>query len=537
VKSTKPNSAGPGWAGGPETQQMGTRTLLIAGAIAVVGGLLFPLSAHILDVLLIFSVSLTAAALVTTFSARGALQVQGFPLLIVLATMLRMALSLSCSKLILVQGDAGTIISLFGTIFVRNNPVLAILVFGTLAAIIFGIIYKTVKAISRTGTEFTADIVPIKQISIDSDLNAGVINKSQALSLREKIARERGFFVAMAGAARFILCCAVIELVIVIVNMVGSMTMGVAGGTTTAIPIKTYATLAVGAGMMTQISALVVAAASVYLVRKSSVSAAVNVGAVEQGFTKRIKVVAKAPGESAEITNPAANPDIKDEKKVITEDLEWFDESAEGENEKDDFDLWVWEEIKDSDYHEAIAALIESKSTDEARMILIAAERVEELPVTIPVNIAMRLAKRGRKCLLVDLDSQRDAISKVFELDSAEHGDEAQRKAAATARPTCISNLWVWSANNSGKGDCDGDMTNIKDALASLESRYDRLVIYAPNLKVRADSNTIASCAQAAMLFGSKGEFEGSSISDFRKLLNSHGCTIFEPSNGFAEGL
>jgi hypothetical protein len=500
--------------------------------VAVVGGLLFPLSSHILDVLLIFSVSLTAAVLVTTFSARGALQVQGFPLLIVLGTALRMALSLTCSKLILLEGDAGTIISLFGTIFVRNNPVLAILVFGTLATVIFGIICRTVKAISRTGTEFTADIVPIKQISIDSDLNAGVINKSQALSLREKIAHERGFFIAMTGAARFILCCAVIEFVIVIVNMVGSMTMGVAGGTTTAIPIKTYATLAVGAGMMTQISALVVAAASVYLVRKSSMSAAVNVGAAEQEFAKRIKVVARVPGDSAEITNPAANADIETKEKVITEDLEWFDESGVGENEKDDFGLWVWEEIKDSDYYEKISALIESKSSDEARMILIAAERVEELPVTIPVNIAMRLAKRGRKCLLVDLDSQRDAISKVFELDS----DKAEGKAAVTGRPTCISNLWVWSANNFGKGNCDGDMTNIKDALASLENRYDRLVIYAPNLKVWADRNTIAGCAQAAMLFGSKSDSEGSSISNFQKLLNSHGCTIFEPSDGY-EGL
>ncbi len=537
MKSTKPNLAGAGSSCGPEPQQMGTRTLFIAGSVAVVGGLLFPLSAHILDVLLIFSVSLTAAVLVTTFSARGALQVQGFPLLIVLATTLRMALSLTCSKLILLEGDAGTIISLFGTIFVRNNPALAILVFGTLAAVIFGIICRTVKAISRTGTEFTADIVPIKQISIDSDLNAGVINKSQALNLREKITRESGFFVAMAGAARFILCCAVIELVIVIVNMVGSMTIGVAGGTTTAIPIKTYATLAVGAGMMTQISALVVAVASVYLVRKSSMSAAVNVGAVEQEFAKRIKVVARVPGDSAEITNPAANSDIKAEEKVITEDLEWFDESAEGENEKDDFGLWVWEEIKDSDYYEKIAALIESKSSDEARMILIAAERVEELPVTIPVNIAMRLAKRGRKCLLVDLDSQRDAVSKVFELDSSEDGDKVQRNAAATGRPTCISNLWVWSANNFGKGDCDGDITNIKETLASFESRYDRLVIYAPNLKVWADRKTLAGCAQAAMLFGSKSDSEGSSISDFQKLLISHGCTIFEPSDAFAETL
>jgi len=159
---------------GPGTGQNGARTLFTAGVIAVVAGLLLPLPAHILDVLLIFSVSLTAAVLIITFSARGALQVQGFPLLIVLATMLRMALSVACSRLILSQSNAGTIISLFGSFVVRNNCVLAILVFGALAIVIFRTICKAVKDISGAATEFTADIVPIKQITRARPLTYGV---------------------------------------------------------------------------------------------------------------------------------------------------------------------------------------------------------------------------------------------------------------------------------------------------------------------------------------------------------------------------
>ena len=371
-------------------------SLFIAGAVAIIAGLLFPLSSHILDVLLIFSVSLTAAALIITFSARGALEVLGFPLLIVLATMLRMALSVACSKLILVQGDAGTIINLLGGIIVRNNCMFAILTFGALAVVIFGIICKAVKGISRTGTEFTVDIVPIKQIGIDSDLNAGVINNSQALKLREKIARETGFFVAMSGAGRFMLCGAVIELVVIIVNIAASMAVGAVTPTTPEISVKTYATLAVGAGTMTQISALLVVLASVYLVRKSSVSPAASNGSSEQEFAKRIEVVAE-------------EVNIKTEKKVITEDLQWFDEQGTDNNEKEDLILWSLKDFKDSDYYEAIAELIQSKSADEAKTILMAAESVEELPVTIPINIAMRLAKRGQKCLLIDLDLERSA--------------------------------------------------------------------------------------------------------------------------------
>ncbi|MHC4571763.1 MAG: FHIPEP family type III secretion protein [Planctomycetota bacterium] len=511
--------------------------LILTGTIAVIAGLLFPLKGHILDVLLIFSLSLTAAVVIITFSARAALQVLGFPLLIVLATMLRMALSLACSKLTLSQANTGTIISVFGTILVRSNCVLAILVFGVLTVVIFGIICKAAKGVSRIASEFTANIVPIKQISIDSDLNAEVIDNSQALKLRGKIAREAGFFVAMSGAAKFMLCCATIELAAIIVNIVGGMAIGTVTPTTAEMSVKTYATLAIGAGTITQISALLVAVASLYLVRKSLTSPAANMRISEQEFTKRIEVIAREVGCSQAIESQYGN--IKAEKKVITEDLEWFDEPTAGEKEKDDVSLWSLENAKDSDYYDTIAELIASKSADEAKTILIAAESIQELPVTIPVNIAIHLAQKGQKCLLIDLDLERDAISKVFDVDSTDHTDKVQTKAMATT--TCISNLWIWPASNFGKSDRDVDVTNINDVITTLKSHYDRLIIYAPNVGMPAsdDRDRIASRAQAAMLFGKEpgpqDKFEGSAINDFHKLLISYGCAILKPAEVFAE--
>ncbi|GAI60269.1 unnamed protein product, partial [marine sediment metagenome] len=391
-------------------------------------------------------------------------------------------------------------------------------------------------------TEFTADIVPIKQNSIDSDLNAGVINESEALNLRSKIAREAGFFVAMAGAARFILCAAVIELVIVIVNMAASMAIVIVGGATGGISIKTYATLAVGAGMMTQIPSLVAALASGYLVRKSSVSSVANDEVAEQAAEK-IKVGGEVrvpfcdflqghPNETAaaqareleyantvnsaepveyidaeltEITNPAAIANIET-GEIVSEDLGWVDESrpSEGldesrtignEDEKNDLSLCVWEAIKDSDYYEAIAELIESRGSSRTQPLrkagrsaptkttLMAAESVKELPVTIPVNIAVHLAQRNQKCVLIDLDLKRGAISKVFDIDDVDGSNRVRGEAIAT----CINNLWVWAASNFNKGDGETEVTNIKDVIARLESRYERLVVYAPNIKLLAD--------------------------------------------------
>lgn len=541
--------------------------LFAAGMIAVIAGLLFPLSAHILDVLLIFSVSLAAAVLIITFSARAALEVPGFPLLIVLSTTLRIALSVACSRLILTQNDAGTIIGFLGDVFVRNNCVLANLVFGVLAMLVFVVVCKAAKGISRTAADFAADIVPVRQIGIDGDLNAGVISESRAFDLREKIVREAGFFVAMGGVARFIVCAATIELVIVIVNIVGGMAVGVMALTDTGTsvtgshfatycetgPLKTYATLAIGAGLMAQIPALLTVLASRYLVQKSSMPVA------DEGFVERDLpgVVGDASceeeldaqqyavhkrhfdSELVEIINPVINIGLEAEE-MVSEELEWFDEPQEGGgDEKDELNLWVWEEIKDDNDYEAIVELIESKSGVEAKTILMAAESVEELGVTVPVNVAMRLAQREKKCLLIDLDLERDAVLKVFDIDSAEPDDGVQPEAISTGTPTCVNNLWVWPAS-CGAGIGKDDVMSLREVITDPGSRYDFLIIYAPKVSVltSADWEQIVGCVRAAMLFGdsdSGDEAKGGFIKDFHKLLKNCGCAVFEPAEVFAE--
>jgi Mrp family chromosome partitioning ATPase len=523
--------------------------LFTLGAVAVIAGLFLPLSTHLLDVLLVLSIFLTAAVLMITFSARRASEASGFPLFIVLATTLRMALSVTSAKLILLHGNAGDIISFFGSIIVRNHVFLAILVFGTLVVLIFGIIYRAANGISHTASDFIADIASIKQLSIDNDLNAGIVSESQALSLREKITSETSFFVAMVGAGRFMLCAAVIELVIVFVNIIASIATGAVGPTATGISPRIYATLTIGAGVVIQISALLAAVASRYLVQKSSADAAANDRVSEQEFTERIKVVAKEvpcpQAEELQDGNTAAAAIGETEEKVITEDLEWFDESQCVENEKDDLSLWSTEDAKDGDYYEAVAELTESETSraiTQAKTILMAAEKVEELGVTIPVNIAIRLAKRGRKCLLIDLDLERDAISKVFDVDNEYPSDKIQAETITKGTPTCISNLWVWSASQYtgiGKGDDNPDAINIKEVITTLQNRYDHLVVYAPNVSTlaSADRNRIARCATAAMLFGPEGKTENSTISDFYELLISYGCVILKPSKVFTEAV
>ncbi len=510
--------------------------LFAAAVIAIMAGFLFPLSAHLLDVFLTFSVCLTAAAPIITFSAKQALQVQGFPLLIVSVTMLRIALSIASTKLMFSQSDAGTAINLFGSIIIRNNPTTpgtTTLFFGMLSIVVFAVIFKAARGINLSASEFTGNIVPTRQILINSDSNAGVISSEQADRLREKIACEASFFVAMSGTARFIVCAAVIELVIISVNTVASMAVGVMSGTTTSIPVEFYAISTVGAGTVTQVSALFAALASGYLVRKSLMHSSGNDEPAESKYTtiKRIKVVSSEvlPPQELQVRYDKPKDYVESTKhitceKVITKEAKWFDEEIS--DEKENLYLWDWQEIKDNYGYKAITELIESRlkqANSQAKTILMAAESFEELGVTIPVNIAIRLAQKGRKCLLIDFDQKRNAISKVFDIDS--------NNTHTNAISTCIKNLWVRLAHNYS----EAEKTTLKAVISHQQDQYDCLVVYAPNIKVLADSDNLTSCIQIAMLFSSEGKLKSPAIGDLHKILTDNGCEIFKPKYILAE--
>jgi len=469
--------------------------LLAAGAIAVIAGLLLPLPTHIIDMLLIFSVSLTAAILLITLPAQGLSEIPGFPLLIVMVTILRLALSAGCSRLIFSQNNPGIIINAFGGIFVKSHYVLAGLSFGVLAIIIFGFTFRAAKGISRAAAEFTTVILPVRQIGIDCDLNAGIINDEAVIGLREKIARENSFFSGMGSAAKFMRYDAAIETVIVIINIVGGMAMGVMSPLNNDVSVRAYATMSVGAGMMSQIPALLIAAGCGYLVRKNS------------GWPANNRTAGRKTASLSENK-------INLRKKVVARDVQWFDEKAE--NKGDDIELWSWEKIKNNNSYKTIAGLIGNKAAN--KIILTAAEKIEKLPVTIPVNIAMCLAQDNKKCLLIDLDLERCAISKVFDIDNTNAGSEA------IATP--VKGLWVWP----GSWFTSDKKNNIKEIIARLKGGYDYLIIYVPNIKLLADYAKITCCINSAMLFGSERNSGSSVMGDFHKLLAGYGCEFPNPA-------
>ena len=244
---------------------------LFAGGVAIVlMTLLIPLPTFVLDVLLAASVTLSVLTLLITLSMPEALAFSTFPSLLLFLTLFRLSLNVASTRLILLNGYAGKIIESFGDFVVGGNIVVGLVVFVILVVIQFIVITKGSERISEVAARFTLDAMPGKQMSIDADLNAGLITEEEARFRREKIMKESEFYGAMDGASKFVRGDAIAGLVIIIVNILGCIVIGTSEGMSVGEAARTYSTLTVGDGLVSQIPAVIIATSSGFLISKSS---------------------------------------------------------------------------------------------------------------------------------------------------------------------------------------------------------------------------------------------------------------------------
>ncbi|WP_054706727.1 flagellar biosynthesis protein FlhA [Bacillus sp. JCM 19041] len=244
---------------------------VLAGVILIIVMLIIPLPPFLLDVLIIFNISLSLLILLVAISTKDALEFSIFPTLLLLVTLFRLGLSVSTTRSILGNAEAGNVIDTFGSFVIGGNAVVGLVVFLILIIIQFIVITKGAERVSEVGARFTLDAMPGKQMSIDADLNAGLISDRDAKARREKIEKEADFYGSMDGASKFVKGDAIASIIIVIINLVfgliiGMMQMGM--DLTTA--ASTYTLLTVGDGLVTQIPALLISTATGVIVTKAA---------------------------------------------------------------------------------------------------------------------------------------------------------------------------------------------------------------------------------------------------------------------------
>ncbi len=259
--------------------------LMIAfGLLAVLAVMIVPLPPVLLDIALTFSLSISILILLVSIYINKALEFSVFPSLLLLTTLFRLALNVATTRLILTHGHegehaAGSVISAFGNFVVGNNYVIGIVVFIILVVINFIVITKGSGRVAEVAARFTLDAMPGKQMSIDADLNAGLINEQEARKRRQEIEQEADFYGAMDGASKFVRGDAIAGIIITLVNIIGGLLIGVLQKNLDfATAAKYYTMLTIGDGLLAQIPALIISTAAGTVVTRSSRSGK-NMGA------------------------------------------------------------------------------------------------------------------------------------------------------------------------------------------------------------------------------------------------------------------
>jgi flagellar biosynthesis protein FlhA len=241
--------------------------------VVVVVMMLVPLPAVLLDFIITINISGALVILVATMYVPRALDFAAFPSLLLLTTLLRLAINVSVTRLVLVHADAGQVIHSFGSLVAGGNLVVGLVVFFILVIIQFVVITNGAGRVAEVAARFTLDAMPGKQMAIDADLNAGQITEDQARERRRDIAREADFYGAMDGASKFVKGDAVAGTIIVLINLIGGIAVGVTQhGLSVGDAVHTFSLLTIGDGLAAQIPALLISTATGIIVTRSASS-------------------------------------------------------------------------------------------------------------------------------------------------------------------------------------------------------------------------------------------------------------------------
>ncbi len=243
----------------------------VGGLFLAIFLLVVPVHKDLLSLLLVISIAISLLILLTIIYLRDPSEFSVFPTLLLAVTLYRLGLNVASTRLILLDGDAGGVIEAFGSFVVRGNYVVGTVIFLILVIINFVVITKGAGRIAEVTARFTLDAMPGKQMSIDAEMQNGVITEAQALAKRERLQKEADFYGSMDGASKFVRGDAVAGIIITVVNVVGGILIGLfQRDMEITQALETYAILSIGDGLVTQIPSIIVSIAAGILVTRSS---------------------------------------------------------------------------------------------------------------------------------------------------------------------------------------------------------------------------------------------------------------------------
>lgn len=283
---------------------------LAIGLLTIVALLIMPLPAEIVDLLIALNLAISIGVMLLTMYISKPLEFSVFPTFLLLITLFRLGINIATSRLILLQGNAGKVVETFGNMIVGGNYIVGIVIFLILMIIQFVVINSGAGRVAEVSARFTLDAMPGKQLSIDADLNAGLIDETEARARRRSIEMEADFYGAMDGASKFVRGDSIAAIIIMLVNLIGGVVIGALQRNLDIMTALTsYALLTIGAGLAVQIPALLVSTSAGLIVTRSTSDAplgsdlvsqlsnfnALSIGAIMIGLMAFIPGIPKIP--------------------------------------------------------------------------------------------------------------------------------------------------------------------------------------------------------------------------------------------------
>jgi flagellar biosynthesis protein FlhA len=266
--------------------------MMLAGVLLV---LFAPVPPGLLDFLLITNFACALLILLLTFYMGRPLEFSTFPSLLLVVTLFRLGLNVAATRLILSQANAGHVIAAIGQYVVRGNYIIGLIVFIVLIVVQYVVVTNGAQRVAEVAARFTLDAMPGKQMSIDADLNMGLIDQAEARERRRQVEREASFYGAMDGASRFVKGDAIAGILIILVDIIGGLAIGVAqNGMSWSEALQTYTLLTVGDGIVTQVPALIIATGTGIIVTRAASDARLGAEVSRQimGHPRTIAIVA-----------------------------------------------------------------------------------------------------------------------------------------------------------------------------------------------------------------------------------------------------
>ena len=256
---------------------------LVIGVASILLILFAPVPAVLLDLLIIINFAFALTILLLTFYVTRPVEFSTFPSLLLVATLFRLSLNVAATRLILANGDAGQVIGAIGSFSVQGNFIIGLVVFFILVVVQYVVVTNGAQRVSEVAARFVLDAMPGQQMSIDADLNMGLIDQDEAKRRRKDLEKEAAFYGAMDGASKFVKGDAIAGIIILLIDIIGGWLVGIAQmGMPWGQALQTFTLLTIGDGIVTQVPALIVSVATGIIVTRSGADKELSVTAIRQ---------------------------------------------------------------------------------------------------------------------------------------------------------------------------------------------------------------------------------------------------------------